>query len=147
MPHRHERTIARRTAVQVLFAWEMRVSAAKEKDKAKITPHTLLESGELEVIEGPIDEYTLKLINGVVDNKEKIDGILEHMSRNWSVERMSLVDVNVIRVAIFEMMEVDDVTTAISIDEAVELAKGFGGGESHRFVNGILGAIAKEYEF
>ena len=84
MPHRHERTIARRTAVQVLFAWEMRVSAAKEKDKAKITPHTLLESGELEVIEGPIDEYTLKLIDGVVDNKEKIDGILEHMSRNWS---------------------------------------------------------------
>lgn len=146
MKHKHERSHSRRTAVQVLFACEIRASATKKKkDKKKITPKRLIERGELEVIERPIDDYALKLINGVVDNKSEIDSILQEMAKNWSIDRMSLVDLCVIRVATFEMLKVKDVPKSVSIDEAVELAKGFGGDESHKFVNGILGAIAKEF--
>lgn len=143
MAHKHERSLSRRTAVQALFAWEMRTST-ESGAKANLTPRSMMESGELELIEGPIDDYALALIDGVVEHKQEIDDLLEGMSKNWSLERMSLVDLNVIRVATFELKYRDDVPTSVSIDEAVELAKGFGGEDSHKFVNGILGAIATE---
>lgn len=143
MAHKHERSLSRRTAVQVLFAWEIRTST-EEGAKLDLTPRKMMESGELELIEGPIDDYALALIDGVVEHKDEIDEKLNSLSKNWSLDRMSLVDLNVIRVATFEIMYRDDVPTSVSIDEAVELAKGFGGEDSHKFVNGILGAIATE---
>lgn len=143
MAHKHERSLSRRTAVQVLFAWEMRAST-EGGAKKNLTPRQMMENGELEVIEGPVDDYALALIDGVVEHKSEIDEQLRGLSKNWSLDRMSLVDLNVIRVATFELMYRDDVPTSVSIDEAVELAKGFGGEESHKFVNGILGAIAKD---
>ena len=145
MAHKHQRSLSRRTAVQVLFAWEMR-SQTKNGKKNRITPSKMIETGELDLIEGPIDDYANRLIDGVISNKQKIDDCLNSYSKNWSLERMSLVDVNVIRVAIFEMFNIEDVPISVSIDEAVELAKGFGGDDSHKFVNGILGAISKNME-
>ena len=105
-----------------------------------------MKSGELDLIEGPIDDYAQMLIDGVIENLDAIDARLSQQSTNWSLDRMSLVDLNVIRVATFEMTNVSDVPISVSIDEAVELAKGFGGADSHKFVNGILGAIAKGLE-
>lgn len=68
-------------------------------------------------------------------------------SENWSLARMPIVDRSILRLATFEMMYIDDVPTSVTINEAVELAKDFGGeDESHRFVNGILGRIAKMLE-
>ena len=145
MAHKHERSLSRRTAVQVLFAWEMRKSTDVGK-KSNITPESMMKSGELDLIEGPIDDYAQMLIDGVINNLDSIDKRLSEQSTNWSLDRMSLVDLNVIRVATFEMTNVEDVPISVSIDEAVELAKGFGGADSHKFVNGILGAIAKSLE-
>jgi transcription antitermination protein NusB len=143
MAHKHERSLSRRTAAQVLYAWEMRKSTADGKD---ITPDSMMGSGELDLIEGPMDDYALRLIHGVMDNLDEIDERLQGLSKNWALDRMSLVDLCIIRVATFEMLHCDDVPTAVAIDEAVELAKGFGGEESHKFVNGILGAIASEIQ-
>ena len=145
MAHKHERSLSRRTTVQVLFAWEMRKSTDEGK-KGNITPETMMKNGELDLIEGPIDDYAQMLIDGVIENLDAIDARLSQQSTNWSLDRMSLVDLNVIRVATFEMTNVSDVPVSVSIDEAVELAKGFGGADSHKFVNGILGAIAKGLE-
>lgn len=145
MAHKHERSLSRRTAVQVLFAWEMRKSTEEGK-KLEVTPDSLMENGELDLIEGPMDDYAQMLIHGVMNNIDEIDERLSSLSKNWSIDRMSLVDLNIIRVAIFEMLHVDDVPVSVTIDEAVELAKGFGGAESHKFVNGILGAIAQGIE-
>ena len=145
MAHKHERSLSRRTAVQVLFAWEMRKSTDVGK-KSNISPKSMMQTGELDLIEGPIDAYAQLLIDGVIQNKKEIDEKLAVHSKNWALDRMSLVDLNVIRVATYEMTNVDDVPVSVSIDEAVELAKGFGGADSHKFVNGILGAIAKGLE-
>ena len=140
MAHKHERSLSRRTAVQVLYACEMR--NLSDKKKHDFTPEEMAKSGELDVIEGEIDDYAQKLIEGVTANKDKIDDLLEKNSKNWALDRMSLVDLNVIRVSTYEMLEVEDVPVSVSIDEAVELAKGFGGEQSHKFVNGILGGIS-----
>ena len=141
MAHKHERSLSRRTAVQVLYACEMRNSS--DKKSHYFTPKEMVKCGELDVIEGEIDDYASKLIEGVIENKDRIDELLEKNSKNWALDRMSLVDLNVIRVSTYEMLEVNDVPVSVSIDEAVELAKGFGGEQSHKFVNGILGGISK----
>lgn len=141
MAHKHERSMSRRTAVQVLYACEMR--NLSEKKSHEFSPEEMIREGELDVIEGKIDEYAQKLIHGVIDNKARIDELLKKSSKNWALDRMSLVDLNVIRVSTFEMLAVKDVPVSVSIDEAVELAKGFGGEQSHKFVNGILGGISK----
>ena len=73
-----------------------------------------------------------------------IDKHLAATSENWALARMPIVDRSILRLATYEMMYVDDVPTSVTINEAVELAKDFGGeDESPRFVNGVLGRIAK----
>lgn len=104
--------------------------------------------GDLRLDEdGPLPEYAHKLVLGVESHRCAIDNHLAATSENWSLARMPIVDRSILRLATFEMMYVDDVPTSVTINEAVELAKDFGGeDESHRFVNGILGRIAKLLE-
>ena len=134
MTHKHERSISRRTAVQVLYAAEVNCKS----------PDKLIKECSLDVLQAPLNDYAMCLIDGVVAHKQKIDEILSSISQNWAIERMPIVDLNIIRVAIFEILHVDDVPVSVAIDEAVELAKGFGGDDSHKFVNGILGAFVDE---
>lgn len=136
MAHKHERSRSRRIAIQVLYCSILR-------DKS---PDLLIKDEELDTLEAPIDDYALILINGVVKHKDKIDKRLGGLSKNWTVDRMPFVDLCVLRVAMFEILYVEDVPLSVAIDEAVELAKGFGGEESHKFVNGILGAVADNLE-
>ena len=97
--------------------------------------------------DGPLPEYALMLVRGVESHRIAIDNHLAATSENWSLARMPIVDRSILRLATFEMMYIDDVPTSVNINEAVELAKDFGGeDESHRFVNGILGRIAKMLE-
>ena len=86
MAHKHERSLSRRTAVQVLYACEMR--NLSDKKKHDFTPEEMAKSGELDVIEGEIDDYAQKLIEGVTANKDKIDDLLEKNSKNWALDRM-----------------------------------------------------------
>ncbi len=90
-------------------------------------------------------DYADLLINGVKNNLEKIDQIIQSFSQNWKVARMAIVDRNILRMAIFEMrLMTDPLKPNIAINEAVELAKRYGTNDSSSFVNGILDQIAKE---
>jgi len=92
----------------------------------------------------PPDPLAVLLVEGVDDHRERIDGLLRGHARGWTVERMPVIDRNVLRMATFELLERRDVPTAVVIDEAVELAKRFSTDGSGRFVNGMLSAIARE---
>lgn len=91
-------------------------------------------------------EYARYLVEGVRRNQEKIDELIEQYSHHWKLNRMALVDRNILRVASFELLHGEDLSIATVINEAVELAKQFGQQDSSSFVNGILDQIAKQQE-
>ncbi|MCL1797730.1 MAG: transcription antitermination factor NusB [Eggerthellaceae bacterium] len=134
---RHERTSARRCALQVLYQSEILEESAPA-----------IAAGEKHIDEeGILGEYAYVLLAGIEEHREQIDGYLKDTSENWALERMPIVDRSILRLAVFEMLYVEDVPLSVSINEAVELAKDFGGeDESPRFVNGVLGRIAKTFE-
>jgi len=96
---------------------------------------------------GLICDFTRMLLLGTSSHIEEVDNLIGQTSENWSLERMPLVDKSILRLATFEILHVDDVPYSVSINEAVELAKDFGGeDDSSRFVNGVLGRIADYLE-
>jgi N utilization substance protein B len=86
--------------------------------------------------------FALKLIDGVLRERVTLDRLLADALEHWSVSRLSRVDHNVLRIAIFELMKMADIPARVTIDEAIELAKTYGDQESGRFVNGVLDQIA-----
>lgn len=137
MAHKHERTGARRIASQVLYSAAIRNMSAQE----------LLRSNLMDCLDGPPSDYALKLIAGVEEHADELDGIINKAAKNWTLSRMPIMDVAIIRIALYEMLHVDEVPVSVSINEAVELAKCFGGeDESPKFVNGMLGGVARQME-
>ena len=137
MSKRHERISGRRSAVQVLYTSEIQGRPAT----------VLLEEGCCLSEDGPLPDYAISLVRGIEGHLADIDACLEATSENWAVARMPIVDRSILRLAAFEMIYEDDVPVSVAINEAVELAKEFGGeDESPRFVNGVLGRIAKSLE-
>jgi len=127
------RSAARRKALQILFQGEITGQGVDD---------ILVEGFCSDEVGVPCD-FTLLLLKGVENNRQAIDELIAQTSENWSLERMPLVDRSILRLATFEMLYVDEVPCSVSINEAVELAKSFGGeDESSRFVNGVLGRIA-----
>ena len=134
---RHERTTARRVALQVLYTAEIKGASAAQ----------IVAEGVFPSEEGPLSEYAQDLVRGVEQNRIVIDGSLKAAAENWSLGRMPIVDRCILRLATYEMLFVDEVPVSVAINEAVELAKDFGGeDESPRFVNGVLGRIARQLE-
>jgi len=86
-------------------------------------------------------EYGKQLITGICTNLEAIDTLLSAHSHNWRVERMSLVDRNILRIAVYEMQYCDQAPAQVAINEALEIAKRYSIGESVAFINGILDAV------
>ena len=82
-----------------------------------------------------------KLVNGVLETKGQIDALVERYSQNWNISRMSCVDRNVMRIAVYEMLYCDDIPPKVSINEAVDIGKKFGTQESGAFINGIMDSI------
>lgn len=131
-----ERTLARKTALQIMYQGEILEKAPRELiDNAQLVPET----------QG-LDEYALMLLDGAKENLEAIDKLIESASENWTLDRMPLVDRSLLRLSTYEMRYVEDVPISVSINEAVNLAKEFGGDDSPRFINGILGRIATQLE-
>lgn len=97
---------------------------------------------ELQVI-AP-DELTTELVIGVGDNSEQLDQRIAAKAVGWSLKRMPVIDLNIMRLAGYELMARPDVPTAVVLNEAVELAKQFSTDDSGRFVNGVLAAIATD---
>ena len=84
------------------------------------------------------------LVEGVVEHKYEIDGVIQQFAPDWPIESITIVDRNILRLGIFELKLTETVPSKVAINEAIELAKGFGGQSSGRFVNGVLGAIYKD---
>ena len=95
---------------------------------------------------GDLDEYAVRLAVGVEREKEDLDALLSEVSVGWPVHRMSAVDRTVLRLALYEMLFVEDVPPDVAVNEAVELARGFSGEEAPAFVGGVLrGAEGRIY--
>ena len=129
------RTLARSQALQLLFQAEATGRLVSE----------VLE-GEYALDEGPLDPYASEIALGADSMLHELDAVIGVTSANWSVSRMPAVDRNLLRLALYEMLEVEAVDTAVAIDECVELAKAYGTDESSRFVNGLLGKVARRIE-
>lgn len=85
--------------------------------------------------------FFVKLTKGVIKYRAEIDTLIERYSSNWKISRMSCVDRNIMRVAIYEMLYCQDIPVKVSINEAIDVAKKFGNEESGAFINGILDSI------
>lgn len=89
-------------------------------------------------------DFTRVLVEGVCTERERIDALIENASLNWRLTRMPIVDRNILRMACFELLARVDIPVSVTINEAVELAKRYGGADSRAFVNGILDRIAHD---
>ena len=85
--------------------------------------------------------FFLKIVKGAIQAKAEIDSILERFSDNWKLSRMSCVDRNIMRVAVYELLYCHDIPSKVSINEAIDIGKKFGTQESGAFINGILDSI------
>ncbi len=92
------------------------------------------------------NDFAISLATGTAANMEAIDKKIADASHKWSVQRISRVSVSVMRLAVYEIVYLDDIPVSVSINEAVELAKKYGGEEEAAFVNGVLGGIVKVTE-
>jgi N utilization substance protein B len=94
-----------------------------------------------------IDDFTSELVFGVSKNKKEIDKTIKSIVENWTLERIAIIDRNILRVAIYEMLYEKDIPLKVSIDEAIEIAKTLGQKEdTPKFINGILGKILLEIQ-
>lgn len=123
--------------MQTLFEWDFR--GQKNDRLPSIVEHNFNEFGQ-----GMNEkEFTVALINGTIANLKKIDKIISEYAPDWPIDQITIVDRNVLRVGIYELVFSKDVPPKVAINEAIELAKGYGGPSSGKFVNGVLGAIFK----
>jgi N utilization substance protein B len=90
-----------------------------------------------------VKEFTLILVKGVTGNLSEIDKEINNYTNNWSLERITNIDRNILRMAIYEILYLKNIPKSVSINEAVELAKKYGTKSSSSFVNGVLGKIDK----
>lgn len=88
--------------------------------------------------------YALEILTGVEEFRAEIDRILSEHSENWRLERMNLIDLNVLRVAVFELLKRDDVPASVVINEAIEVATRYSDEDAPAFVNGVLDSIKKK---
>ncbi len=90
----------------------------------------------------PIREYTRDLVNGVSDNRRKIDELITTYAQGWDMDRLPAVDRNILRLGIYEILWSTSVPTSVAIDEALVLAKELSSDESSKYIHGVLGRIA-----
>ncbi|MDH5384707.1 MAG: transcription antitermination factor NusB [Candidatus Aminicenantes bacterium] len=93
-----------------------------------------------------IKEYCRWLVEGIESHRERIDRLIQSVSENWRVARMAIVDRNVLRIAVFELLYEENIAPAIVINEAIEITKKYSSEEAATFVNGILDAARKKIE-
>lgn len=108
------------------------------------TPDAVLEkSGVSEPLDAEDGAFAEALANGVEAHVAELDGLIAEHAIDWTIDRIARVDLSILRIALYEMLYRDDVPAGAAINEAVELAKRFGGEKSYAFINGILGVVAR----
>ena len=126
---------AREETLRILFRLEF---------ENKQIEKTLDQYWESKKISEEIKEYSTWLVNGIISDQAKIDNIIQQVSEHWRISRMALVDRNILRMAVFELLYEENIAPAIIINEAIEIAKKYSGDEAGTFVNGILDAVRKD---
>ncbi|MBU1102902.1 transcription antitermination factor NusB [Patescibacteria group bacterium] len=137
MANRH---LARSIAMQTLYEWDF---WGKDKGKLKeVLDKNIQEFGA--GLENT--EFITRLVNGVIDNLPKLDKIIEKSAPEWPIDQITIVDRNILRMGLYELLFGDrkEVPPKVAINEAIELAKGFSGESSGKFVNGVLGTVYRE---
>lgn len=143
-----ERTEARSQALQLLFQAQMtgRLVSDVLASGDYVLVSDLAPDGECVYYDGPLGDFARDLAQGADGMLHALDRVLDEASTNWGVSRMTSVDRTLLRLAVYEMAMVDDVDVPVSINEYVDIAKAYGTDESSRFVNGLLGRIARMLE-
>lgn len=100
---------------------------------------------EEQIIEGEEKQFILTLLQGAIDNKDKLDEIISEHSKGWEVDRINKVDAAIMRLCLYELLFENNIPKSVSINEAVELAKKYSTDESPAFINGVLGGFEKSY--
>lgn len=126
--------------MQSLYEWDFK--GRKDELLPDILQHTIAEFGS--GLEEP--EFIVQLVKGTLEHIDEIDRIIERAAPQWPIDQIAMVDRNVLRLGLYELMWGDRaaVPPKVAINEAIELAKSFGGESSGRFINGVLGTIYKE---
>lgn len=127
-------------------AREVALEALYEIDCAGHAPEQALQR-RIEETELPPDgaEFARTLVNGALAHRAQLDAIIAKHAPEWPVEQLAVVDRNILRIALFELMYMQDVPLKVAVNEAVELGKTFGSDTAPRFVNGVLGAFLQEH--
>ncbi|PFD90322.1 transcription antitermination factor NusB [Bacillus anthracis] len=125
-----KRRTARERAMQALY--QMDITGELEP---KVAVENTLDEGE------ETNEFLESLVVGFVENKEVIDEAIRQNLKKWKLERISIVDRSILRVAVYEMKYMEEIPYNVTINEAIEIAKTFGDEESRRFINGVLSNI------
>ena len=129
LPRPDERSDARERALYLMY----------EAESKGITP---IEALDVQVL-AP-DELTQTIVRGVVEHRERLDAAIDQRATGWTLARMPVIDLNVLRIGAYELAERPEVPTAVVLDEAVNLVKQFSTDDSGRFVNGVLAALVAD---
>ncbi len=134
------RHLSRSIAMQSLYEWDF--NSVSDKELEIILQNNIKEFGS----NVDDDSFIKKLVFGVLEKKETIDPIIEKCAPEWPLSQITIIDRNVLRLGIFELMfgSYEEAPPKVAINEAIELAKAFGGESSGRFVNGVLGTVYRE---
>jgi len=137
MSNRH---LSRTIAMQTLYQWDF--NGQKESDLK-----VLLDYNIQEFAPGFNDEgFAKHLVEGVIKNIKEIDDSIKKYATEWPLEQITIIDRNILRIGVFELVYDPEIPSKVAINEAIEVAKTYGGESSGKFVNGVLGAIFKELE-
>lgn len=132
------RSIAREVAMKLVYS---------EMLGGGDTLDAVVEKSEItDLLSAEDQTFAQEVAAGVAEKMEELDAIISEHAIGWTLDRIAKVDLAILRLALYEMLYREDVPTGAAIDEAVELAKRFGGDRSYSFVNGILGTAAKQLE-
>lgn len=138
---RHE---ARCLALKALFEWSFNSVDPVELVSRDATYYAGMVTGNEEEATLEVDkELSLLIVKGVIDHLEEIDKIVASAAPEWPVEQIAKIDLEVLRISIFELYFARNVPPKVAIDEAVELGKEYGGDNSGKFINGVLGTVVK----
>ena len=130
-----KRTKARECALKILYAIEI----ARERPEDAIS----IFWDNSDPTEADVIDYANELVRGVAKHSEKIDELITKYATNWQLERMAVIDKNIMRFATYELLYSDQIPPKVAINEAIDIAKKYGDKDSGKFVNGVLDKISK----
>jgi N utilization substance protein B len=129
------RRLARVLALQALYELDCTQHSIGEVMTARLDTEPLTDD---------LRQFAYRLVNGVIDNKIRLDVVIQEYAPEWPLNQMAIVDRNILRMSIYEFAILKETPIKVAINEAIELAKDFGSDSASRFINGVLGTLAAQ---